>query len=138
MTWQKRIWLASMSMQVQFLASLSELRICRCYELWCRLQTSLRSGVSVAVAQASSCSSDSTPSLGTSVCRGCGPKRTKKQKAKQRNENPLLHQEMIEYDNSSNNLCHDAGSLLTISWYLTHSPEQCYEAGFCRKRNCSV
>ena len=33
--------------------------------------------VAVAVVQAGSCSSDQTPSLGTSICRGCGPKETK-------------------------------------------------------------
>ena len=30
-----------------------------------------------AVAQASSCSCDSSPGLGTSTCHGCGPKKTK-------------------------------------------------------------
>ena len=38
----------------------------------------LRSYVAVAVAQASSCSSDLTPSLGTYICCGCGPKKKKK------------------------------------------------------------
>ena len=38
----------------------------------------LGSGVAVAVVQAGSCSSDLTPSLGTSVCCGYGPKKTKK------------------------------------------------------------
>ena len=40
------------------------------------------SGIAVAVAQASSCSSDSTSSLETSICRRCGPKKTKDQKKK--------------------------------------------------------
>ena len=40
--------------------------------LWCRLQTRLRSGVAVAVVQTGSCSSNSTPSLGTSTCCGGG------------------------------------------------------------------
>ena len=35
----------------------------------------------VAVAQASNYSSDSTPSLGTSICHRCGPKNTYKQLA---------------------------------------------------------
>ena len=48
-----------------------------CRELWCRLQTQLGSSVAVAVAQASGYSSDSTPGLGTSICRRCGPKKTK-------------------------------------------------------------
>ena len=38
----------------------------------------LGSRVVVAVVQASSCSSDLTSSLGTSVCHGCGPKKKKK------------------------------------------------------------
>ena len=37
----------------------------------------LRSGVAVAVAQAGRYSSNSTPSLGTSICCGCGPKKKK-------------------------------------------------------------
>ena len=36
----------------------------------------LGSHIAVAVVQASSCSSDSTPSLGTFICCGCGPKKT--------------------------------------------------------------
>ena len=38
----------------------------------------MRLGSSVAVVQAGSCSSDSTPSLGTSICCGCGPEKKKK------------------------------------------------------------
>ena len=53
--------------QVQFLASISGLRIQHCCELWYRLPMWLRSCIAVAVVQASSCSSDSTPSLGTSI-----------------------------------------------------------------------
>ena len=43
-------------------------------------QTLLRSGiaVAVAVAMASSCSSDSIPSLGTSICHRYGPKKKRK------------------------------------------------------------
>ena len=65
-----------MRMQVRSLASLSGLRIWRCHELWCRLRVWLRSDV--AVAQAGSYSSDGTPSLGTSICLGYGPKKGKK------------------------------------------------------------
>ena len=66
-----------MRMQVQYLASLSGLRI-QCYhEVWCSLQPWLGSHVAVAVVQASSYSSDMTPSLGTSKCHGCSPKKTK-------------------------------------------------------------
>ena len=52
---------------------------------WCRLQMWLRSGIAVAVAYAGSCSSDSTPSLGTSVCPECNPKKKKKKKKKKSN-----------------------------------------------------
>ena len=62
-----------MRLQVQSLALLSGLRILRCGELWYRLQTWLRSGMAVAVEWAGSYSSDSTSSLGTSICCGCGP-----------------------------------------------------------------
>ena len=56
------------------------------------MKTWLRSDVAVAVAWASGYSSDSTPGLGTSICRGSGPrdsnnnnnnnKKTKRQKIK--------------------------------------------------------
>ena len=72
--------LASMRTQVWSLALLSGLSIRHCRELWCRLQTWLRSGITVAVVQAGSYSSDSTPSLGTSICHGCGPKKERKEK----------------------------------------------------------
>ena len=63
---------------VRSLASLSGFQ--HFHELWCRSQTQLGSCMAVAVVQAGSCSSDSTPSLGTSVCHGCGPKKIKKKK----------------------------------------------------------
>ena len=56
------------------LASLSGLRSQHCRELWSRLRMQLGSGVAVAVG---SCSSDSTPSLGTSTGRRCSPKNKK-------------------------------------------------------------
>ena len=62
-------------MRVQCLASVSRLRIHYYHELWCRVQTWLRYGI--AVAKAGSCSSDSTPSLGTSICCRRGPKKIK-------------------------------------------------------------
>ena len=67
-----------MRMRVWSLASLSGLKIQHCCELWCRLQTWLRFRVAVAVAYASSYSSDLTPSLGTSICCGCCPPPPKK------------------------------------------------------------
>ena len=57
-----------------------------CHELWCRLQTRLGSQVAVALVQAGSYSSDSTPSLGTSKCRSSGPRKkmAKRQKKKKK------------------------------------------------------
>ena len=57
------------------ISGLSGLRIQHCHELWFRLQMPLGSGVAVAVAVACSGSSYSTPSLGTSRCHGCSPKK---------------------------------------------------------------
>ena len=78
MTQWKGIRLGTMRLQVRSLALLSGLRIWRCCELWCRSQTELGSCVAEAVAQAGSCSSDSTPSLGTYVCCKYGLKKLKK------------------------------------------------------------
>ena len=52
------------------------------HELWCRSQTRLGSCIAVAVAEAGSCSSDSTPTLGTSMCHRYNPKKQKKEKEK--------------------------------------------------------
>ena len=76
----KQIQLVSMRMQVQSLASLSGSGTWCCHELWCRSQTRLGSRVAVAMVQAGSCSSNSTPSLGTSMCLKCSPKKEKKKK----------------------------------------------------------
>ena len=67
-------------MRVQSLASLSGSGIWHCRELWCRLQMQLGSGIAVAVVQASSYSSELSPSLGTSMCCRCSPIKTKKKK----------------------------------------------------------
>ena len=62
----KQIWLASMRTQVWSLASLSGLRIWRCYELWCRC-------CGCGVGHQLQLWFD--PSLGTSICHGYGPKK---------------------------------------------------------------
>ena len=49
MAQQKEIGLVTMRLQVHSVASLSGSRICRCRELWCRLQTLLGSEVAMAV-----------------------------------------------------------------------------------------
>ena len=71
-----------MRLRVRSLPLLSGLRLRRCRELWCRLQTRLGSRVAVALAWACGYSSDSTPSLGTSICRGSSPRNSKKTKKK--------------------------------------------------------
>ena len=81
---RKRIWLGTMRSRVRSLASLSGLRIWHCHALWCRLQTRLRSGIAVAMAQAGSKSSDYIPNLGTSVCRWRSPERTKDKRQKKK------------------------------------------------------
>ena len=90
---------------VQSLASLSWLRIWHCHELWCRLQARLRSGVAVAVM--GSYSSYSTPSLGTSICCGSGPKKTKRKRKKKRERESLkllVNNEMQTVINVSNRI----------------------------------
>ena len=67
-------------MRVRFLALISGFRIWRCCELWCSLQTLLGSSVAVAAVQASGYSSDLTPSLETSKCCGCSPRKRQKKK----------------------------------------------------------
>src|SRR5512134_2112105 len=79
-----------MRLRVRSLPLLSGLRIWRCRELWCRLQTQLGSHVAVSVMQDGSCSSNSTPSLGTSICHRCSPKKFKKKK-KSNDQVPMWH-----------------------------------------------
>ena len=67
-----RTQLVSMRMWVWSLTSISGLRIWCCHELWCRSQKQLVSCSAVAVVWAGS--SDSSRSLGTSICRRCSPK----------------------------------------------------------------
>ena len=51
-------------------------------QLWFRSQTWLGSCVTMAVVWAGGCSSDLTPSLGSSICHRCGPKNQTKTKQK--------------------------------------------------------
>ena len=82
MAQQKQTRLGMMRLRIRSLALLTGLRIWGCRELWCRSQMQLRSGIALALAQASSYSSYWTPSLGTSICSGHGPEKTKDQKKK--------------------------------------------------------
>ena len=69
--WEKKIFKKKSGVPIvaqwKSLASLSGLGIRHCHELWCRPQTWLRSWVAVAVVEAGRCSSDATPSPGTSI-----------------------------------------------------------------------
>ena len=92
-----------MRMQVWSLALFSGLRI-QCYcELWCRWQMQLGSWIAVTVAKASGYSSDSALSLGTSICRGWGPKKTKRPKKRKNLKNA-----------SQSSCCGASGS--AVSW----------------------
>ena len=50
------------------------------YELWCRSQMPLGSSVAVAVVEASSCSSDLIPSLGSSIAASAALKKKKEER----------------------------------------------------------
>ena len=103
---QKRTQLGTMRLWVRSLAWLSGSRIQRCRKLWCRLQMRLGSGIAVAVAQSSSCSSDWTRSLGASICHLYGPNKTKKK----RNHSSL--QFWLHFPVSSLTLLFSSGTLL--------------------------
>ena len=79
-----------MRTQVRSLVLLSELRIQCCCKLWCRSQRRLGSHVAVAVVEAGSCRSNSTPHLGTSICLVCSPKKPKKKKKRMNNRMEFL------------------------------------------------
>ena len=69
--------LVSMRMQVRSLASFTGLRIQNCHKLQHRSQMRFRPSVAMDVMLAGSFSSVSSPSLATSVCCRCGPKKKK-------------------------------------------------------------
>ena len=74
--------LTSIHEDADLISGLSQwLRIWHCHEPWCTSQMWLGSCVAMAMALAGSCSSKLTPSLGTSICCRCGPKKKKELKA---------------------------------------------------------
>ena len=64
------------------MASFSGLGLWHCCELWCRLQRWFGSGVAVAVVQASSYSSDSTPAWEPPYATGAAIRKPKKRKTR--------------------------------------------------------
>ena len=63
-------------------------------ELWCRLQTRLRSHVAVAVVfRLAAVAPISYPGLGSSICRECDPKKQKSQKKKKKSD--VIRERMI-------------------------------------------
>ena len=72
-----RTWLVSMRMRIQSLALLSGLRMWRCGELQPRVQMWLRFLHCQGCGIGCSSSSGSAPSLGTSTCCKCSPKKSK-------------------------------------------------------------
>ena len=76
-------WLTNLTRN-QSLPLLSGLRIWHCHELWCRLQSQLRSHVAVALALAGSYSSNWTPNLGTHICTGVAQAMAKRQKKREK------------------------------------------------------
>ena len=80
---QKLTQLVSMRTQVRSLASISGSGIRHCGELWCRSQTGTDPTLLWLWWRPGSYSSDSTPSLGTSICHTCSPsKKTHNQTTK--------------------------------------------------------
>ena len=84
-----------MRMWDQSLAWLGGWRIWCCREQWRRSQMPLRSCTAVAVMQAGSCSTSSTPSLGSSVCLGCRPKIAQKNKQKIHSKFPTIPKDQV-------------------------------------------
>ena len=81
---RKQIWLGTIGLWVRSLASLNGLRIQRCHELWCRSQMWFGSYVTVAVVKARTIALIGPLSLGTSICRGCSPKKQKRKKERKK------------------------------------------------------
>ena len=91
-----------MRMLIWSLAPLSGWRIWYCHELWCRSQIQLGFCVAVAMVWAGSYSSNSTPSLGTSICHGCSPKNTKKKKKKRHKKDQKTYENILNSTGKSN------------------------------------
>ena len=117
---------------VQSLASLSGLRSQCCHKLWYRSQVKLGSHDVVAVAQARSYSSDTTPNLGTSICHVCSlkkqankqtnkqTKKPKKQKPKKPNQNKQKNTKTKQcyISSQTSDACKHDTTCLTQKWII--------------------
>ena len=89
-------------------------RVQCCHKLQRRLQMQLGSSVAVAVVEAGHCRSNSTPSLGASICYRCSPKkkeRTKQGKKRERRKEGHIHVRHFE----------DIGEVLAFLFLFGHS-----------------
>ena len=80
----------------------------------------LRSHVAVAVMQAVSYSSDSSPSLGPSICRGCSPKKTKRKE--RRREGRKGKKEVFLCKRSELTLSKLCFSLINVAYLIFLTP----------------
>ena len=104
MAQRKQIRVGTMKLEVRSLASLRGLRNWHCRELRYRSQTQLGSYIAAAVAQSGSCSSNSTPGLGTSILCGGSPKKSKKKERKRKKKSPSIQNVYIYNGFFSNRL----------------------------------
>ena len=125
--WVKNLDIVPMRMQVQFLASLPGLKIQHCHKLQCRSQMWFGSLVAVAMAQADSCSSNSTPSPGTSICRRCSHYKIFFKREKKTIENT----DVFWTQDKTSNLCFNFMKNQFLSWLIHNCLAcQCIFRGF--------
>ena len=99
----KGIWLVFVRTQVWSLASLSGLRILHCRELRCRSQMCSDLALLCRWHRPATTVLNSSLSLGTSICWGCGPKKTKK---KNKNKNNFFFFQSKGKKNKKRGLCY--------------------------------
>ena len=98
-----------------------------CPELRCRLQTQLGSRIAVAVAYVGSCSSNSTPSLGTSICHRRGPKKIKNKTIKESDKKQAIkvqcdiYHNRVKYKEKDNLMQIDSLNLHFTPWLRQYS-----------------
>ena len=95
------------------------------------MKTRLRSGVAVAVVLAGNCSSNLTPSLGTSICLGCGPKKQKKKKSSEDKLSwfpfpTLAGYSQTDQRGSGSRLRNAVSRVGSLFWMVVTSPGGCW------------